>query len=51
MSQGSGSPVNLLDAETCDILLQDIRGADGKLTDFDSVESDPGSPLQRWRPK
>jgi len=43
MSQGFGSPVNFLDAETCDTLLQDIRGADGKLPDFDSIESDPGS--------
>jgi len=44
MSQRSGSPVALLDAEACDNILQDLRGADGKLPDFDSVESDPGSP-------
>jgi len=44
MSQSSGSPVNFLDAETCENLLQDIRGADGKLHDFDSIESDPESP-------
>jgi len=44
MSQGSGSPVNFLDPETCNTILQDLRGADGKLPDFDSIESDPGSP-------
>jgi len=45
MSQGSGSPISFLNPETCDTILQDLRGADGKLLDFDSVESDPGSPL------
>jgi len=50
MSQGSGSPVNFLDAETCDSILQDIRGADGKLPDLDSVESDPGSPPPALEP-
>jgi len=49
MSQGSGSLVNFLDAETCDTILQDIRG-DGKLPDFDSVESDPGSPPPALEP-
>jgi len=44
MSQGSGSPVAFLDAETCENISQDLRGADGKLPDFDSVGSDPGSP-------
>jgi len=45
MSQGSGSPgspVAFFDAETCDNILQYLRGADGKLPDFDSVGSDPG---------
>jgi len=45
MSQGSGSPVAILDAETCKNILQDLRGADGKLPDFNSVGSDPRSPL------
>jgi len=44
MSQGSGSPINLLDPETCDGILQDLRGADGQLPDFGSVGSEPGSP-------
>jgi len=44
MSQGSGSPINLLDPETCDRNLQYLRGADGQLPDFDSVGSEPGSP-------
>jgi len=44
MSQGSGSPVTFLNAETCDDILKDIRRADGKLSDFNSVKSDPGSP-------
>jgi len=50
MSQGSGSPVNFLDAETCDNILQDIRGVDGKLPDFNSGESDPGSPPPALEP-
>jgi len=44
MSQGSVSPVSFFDPETCDHILKDIRGADGTLPDFDSVERDPGSP-------
>jgi len=48
MSQGSGSPVNLIENETCDEILQGLRGADGQLPSFGS---DPGSPLQRWRPR
>jgi len=44
MSQGSGSLVAFFDAEICDQLIQDLRGVDGKLPEFDSVGSDPGSP-------
>jgi len=44
MSKGSGSPVAFLDAETCDQLIQDLRGVEGQLPDFASVGSDPGSP-------
>jgi len=44
MSQGSGSPVNFLDTETCDTILKDLRDAHRKLPDFNSVESEPGSP-------
>jgi len=44
MSQGSGSPVAIFDAETCDQLIQNLRGVDGKLPDFESAGSDPGSP-------
>jgi len=44
MSQGSGSPINLLDPETCDGILQDLRRANGQLPDFHSVGSKPGSP-------
>jgi len=44
MSQGSGSPVAFFDAETCDMLIQDLRGVDGKIPDFASVGSHPGSP-------
>jgi len=51
MSQGSGSPVTFLDAETCDDILRDIRGADGKLPEFGSVESDPGSPRLALEPE
>jgi len=36
--------VAFFDAETCDQLIQDLRGVDGKLPDFESVGSDPGSP-------
>jgi len=43
-SQGSGSPVAFIDAATCDHLLQDLRGADGQLPDFNSIGSEPGSP-------
>jgi len=42
MSQGSDeSPLNLIDNNTCDEILQRLRGADGTLPNFDS---DPGSP-------
>jgi len=42
MCQGSdGSPVNLIDNETCDEILQGLRGADGSLPTFDS---EPGTP-------
>jgi len=41
MSQGSGSPVNFLDPETCDDILKDLRREDGMVPDF---ESNPGSP-------
>jgi len=42
MSQGSdGSPVQLLDPATCDDILADFRGADGRLPNFDSK---PGTP-------
>jgi len=51
MSQGSGSPVAFLDAETCDNILQDLREADGKLPDFNSVESDPRSPPPAFEPE
>jgi len=43
-SQGSGSPVAFMDAATCDDLIQDLRGDDGQLPDFDSLGSEPGSP-------
>jgi len=43
-SQGSGSPVAFMDAETFDHLLADLRGADGQLPDFDSIGSESGSP-------
>jgi len=51
MSQGSGSPVIFLGAETCDDILKNFRGADGKLPDFDSIESDPGSPPSALDPE
>jgi len=44
MSQGSGSPINFLDAVTCDDILANIRGPDGTLPNFGSIGSEPGSP-------
>jgi len=44
MSQGSdGSLVQFLDPATCDVILNDLRHADGSFPNFDS--SDPGSPV------
>jgi len=43
-SQGSGSLVAFMDAETCDNIVADLRGADRQLPDFDSIGSEPGSP-------
>jgi len=44
MRQLSGSLVTFFDAETCDLLIQDLQGVDGTIPDFASVGSDPGSP-------
>jgi len=45
MSQGSGgSPVNLLDPDTCDKILQGLRREDGTLPSFDS-DSDTSTPV------
>jgi len=43
-SQGYESPVLFMDAATCDGLIQDLRGDDGQLPDFNSIGSEPGSP-------
>jgi len=43
-SEGSGSPVAFIDAETYNNILADLRRADGQLPDSDSIGSEPGSP-------
>jgi len=46
MSQGSGSPVNLIDNETCDEIPQGLRGADGQLPSFNSNLGSPPPALE-----
>jgi len=46
MSQGSGSPVNLIDNETCEEILQGLRGADRQLPSFGSDFGTPPPALE-----
>jgi len=45
MSQGSG-PVNFLNLDVCDMILQGLRGEDGTLPNFDSGPESPPPVLE-----